>query len=61
MKEETRYRYEKRIEQLRREVDSLREYRNVCYRIFTNTCDQIHEGKTLSMGWLLKQFWSVCK
>lgn len=61
MKEQTRYRYEKRINELEQRVAVLLDYKNTIWRIFDGIATQVHEGKSLSQGWILHQLKGLLK
>ena len=61
MKQETRYRYERRIKELEARNTELRSYEMVCLNIFNTVTDQISENKQINMGWIMKQFRTVFK
>lgn len=59
MKPDTRYAYEKRIEDLQRQVDRLRPFETLARHIFRTVADVVSEGKGINCGWLLKQYENV--
>ncbi len=56
MKTQTRYKYEKRIEALQRELDQARIYRSVAIDIYTTVSDLVSKGEGINKGWILHQF-----
>ena len=56
MKPETRYSYEKRLQVLEEEVDILRGYKALAFKLFDNLVDYQIQGKTVNHAWLIKQF-----
>lgn len=56
MKQETRYSYEKRIEELRAEVERLRPYRLVAVNIYDTVVEQVGKGDGISKAWILARF-----
>lgn len=61
LKETSRYKYEKRIKELEKRVDDLRGYRDLAWTIHTAACDLVGKNQSMSMGWLLAQYWKVVK
>lgn len=56
MKEESRYKYTKRIEGLNDEIMRLRAYKVVATRIYDTLGSVIGEGKQISHAWILAQY-----
>lgn len=56
MKQETRYRYEKRIDSMKQEIERLRLYRSVALDIQNVTLDLVQKGGSISLAWILGQF-----
>ncbi len=61
MKEETRYRYEQTIKQLRDENERLREYRRVMRNVYDGITSVLSGNKEISIAWLLSQFRELFK
>lgn len=56
MDQETRYRLEKRIRELQREVDRLRPYRETALEIYDGLVEQVGKGQGIGISWLLGRF-----
>jgi len=59
MNEPTRYRYEKRIKELERELITLRQYRSIALDIYSAVVEVVRDGKLLNSAWVLRQFRSI--
>lgn len=59
MKSETLYKYQKRIRELERENNALREYKAMSIEIFRACCDQASGGKNIDPAWIVRQYTRV--
>lgn len=57
----TRYRYEKRIEELKRRIENLEPYRSVAIDIFNAAVDNVAKDTAISKAWILYQFRQMLK
>jgi len=56
VKQQTRYAYEKRIEELKAENEKLRSYRLAALNIYDTVAELVGKDQKISMGWILSQF-----
>lgn len=61
MNQETRYRYEKRIRELREECNLLAHYRTVAIRIYREAARVGSDSPSLRLNWILEQFTELLK
>lgn len=61
MREQTKYNYEKRIKNLERENEVLRDYKRVLTNIYDGVKDCVKGGTNISLAWILYQVRDLLK